>query len=85
VPSAPSLSPPRGGVLAASSHEGPDDTFDSVPIDLKEEPVLFLPDPHDTRARFRREVRKAGDADMLRAFPFMVAPRNRSRGGDFVV
>lgn len=77
VPSAPSLSPPRG-VLAASSPKGPG------PIDLKEED-LFLPSPHDTWALIRREARKAGDIGYVEGFSFHCGPGTRASVGGFVV
>ena len=62
----------RGGELAASPPEGPDDPFDPGLID-SEEPDLFPLNPHDAWLLIRREARKAGDTDMLRAFPVIVA------------
>jgi len=79
VPSAPSLSPPQG-VLATSSPESPDDPFDPGSVDLKEEPDLFLPEPHNMWTLLRREARKAGDAICL-GLSLSLWPRDKNRGG----
>ena len=60
--------------LASSPTEGPDDPCDPDLTDSDEEPDLSPPSACNAWALVWREARKAGDTDMLRAFPVIMAP-----------
>ncbi|KAM4643130.1 uncharacterized protein AAGF69_015339 [Amazona ochrocephala] len=61
-------------LLPDNSDDDLDGPFDPRPIDPEKGPDLYPPDPHDKWAAVRGEARRAGDADVLHAFPVVYVP-----------